>query len=134
MATGAAIADVSAHATQKINRAKDAGLYEYFCRNVLAGPCPADIDDQLKPFQKRGLGTRVDLADAFTRFHLQRSRKIEPGVEASDEDYVDAAYRTVLGREPDAGGRKDQLNFLHDTGQRLQLIRSMLQSPEFQSK
>ena len=53
---------------------------------------------------------------------------------SSDEDYLKAAYRVALGRDPDEGGAADNLTFIQDTGNRKQMLRSLLESVEFKNQ
>lgn len=131
-ATGAELAAYSEKITDRADRRKDASLYEYFCKNALSSPCPADISNRLEPY----LGddkSRVDLADAFARLKAA-SVASDPTAPLSDEAYVKAAYQVALGRDPDPSGCAANLKYVEDTGDRGGMMRSLLQSAEFKTK
>ena len=131
-ATGAELAAYADAITDASSRAKDASLYEYFCRNALGGPCPADIYARLAPHRADG-ESRVSTADAFVR--MWASEHKQAGADyVTDQEYLSAAYQVVLGRVPDADGAAANLAFIERTGEREQMLRSMLQSQEFRSK
>jgi hypothetical protein len=50
---------------------------------------------------------------------------------SSTDIFFQAAYHTVLAREPDSTGAQVNLKFLQDGGERKQLLRAMLTSAEF---
>lgn len=132
-ATGDAIDTYSRNITEGVRLGADADLVQLFCVNTTGAACPADIGDRLKAFGYTDGGTGVDLAYAFTLMAAD-AKDGQADQASSDEDYVAAAYRVALGREPDAGGAQTGLAFLKDTGERKTLLRSMLQSEEFRSK
>ncbi|MBI1340421.1 DUF4214 domain-containing protein [bacterium] len=134
-ASGDELAAYSEAITERVNRATDASLYEYFCATALAAPCPADLEARLAPFRTRGAGSRLDLADAFTRLRAAIEKDDPNGIsQLSDEEYLGAAYRVALGREIDDEGGRANLEFLRRTGERKTVLRSLLQSNEFRSK
>ena len=102
-----------------------------FCRNGLGGPCPADITTTLKTYGFTGSG--VDLAHAFAQIVADR-KDGDADFSSSDEDYLYAAYRVALGRDPDTGGAQDNLRLIQDTGERKTMLRSLLQSSEFKNQ
>lgn len=118
--------------TDAYKPAENVDLAEYFCVNALASPCPSDLDARLAPFRTRGVNSRLDLADAFTRMKAAADGG-DPAAVISDEAYVAAAYLVVLGRPIDAEGGRDNLEFVARTGERKQMLRSLLQSAEFKS-
>ncbi len=54
----------------------------------------------------------------------------------SAEDFVEAAYQAVLGREPDIGGRKHYLRAINALGDltRQQMLDTLLTSDEYNEK
>lgn len=132
-ATGAELVDYSENITDISSRAKDASLYEYFCLQALDGPCPADIDTRLNSYRSGQGESRVDVADAFIRMYAELHK--DPSTDyITDEEYLTATYRVVLGREPDESVWTDHLPFLQQTGERKLLLKNILSSAEFQSR
>jgi predicted small lipoprotein YifL len=131
-ATGVDLQQYSQNITDRTDRRKDASLWEYFCKTTLDAPCPADIQEKLAGFMAPD-GSRVDLADAFIRLKsttdLNDAQAVIP-----DELYVDSAYRVILGREPDPSGRANFIKFLGETGDRGNMARAILVSPEFRAR
>ena len=75
----------------------------------------------------------MDLAHAMGVM-LADEKDGETDQSSSDEDYLKAAYRVALGRDPDEGGAADNLTFIQDTGNRKQMLRSLLESVEFKNQ
>jgi hypothetical protein len=132
-ATGDALGTYSKNIAETIDLAANPDLVQRFCKNGLGGTCPADITAKLEQFGYAGGGTGVDLAHAFVMM-VADGKDGNPDLSASDEDYLGAAYRVALGRDPDAGGARDNLQFIQETGNRKAMLRSLLQSPEFQNQ
>jgi Domain of unknown function (DUF4214) len=132
-ATGEVLQDYSKNITETVKIGSDGELVQYFCMNVLAGPCPADIGERLRPFGFADDATGVDLGYAFA---MMAADAIDGAADfvSDDQAFLKGAYKAVLGREPDEGGGRSNLAFIQDTGQRRTLVRSMLESTEFQSK
>ncbi len=131
-ATGETLVDFSENVTDISTRAKDASLYEYFCKNALGGPCPADIDAKLNTYRSGQGESRVDAADAFVRMFAEAHK--DPATDyITDEEYLKAAYQVLFAREPDDSAWTDHLPYLQQTGERKLLLKNMLMSAEFQS-
>ncbi len=132
-ASGSELTEYSRRITEGADRRRDASLYEYFCQNALGAVCPPDIQEQLSPHLVTGGISRVHLADAFVRLRAAKDLG-DPGAIIPDEAYVAAAYQVILGREADATGAADHLNYIRSSGQRQGSIQAMLQSEEFRLK
>ncbi len=132
-ATGATLVAFSQEITKKVDPVGDASLIQYFCGTVTRQACPPDILERLKTNGLTSESNRVDLAYAFTMMAYGAADGTS-GNAMSDEDFLAVAYKTVLGRTPDQGGAKANLEFLKASGQRKTLLRAMLQSPEFRSR
>ena len=132
-ASGEALDTYSRNIAETVDIAANPDLVQRFCKNGLGGACPEDITDRLKEFGYASGGTGVDLAHAFVVM-VADQKDGNPDLSASDEDYLFASYRVALGRDPDEGGAKDNLRFIQDTGNRKAMLRSLLQSVEFQNQ
>jgi hypothetical protein len=132
-ATGPALVAYSKAITQKIDLGKNADLVQYFCHTALQQACPADIATRLKDYGFTGESDGVDLAYRFTLMAAD-AKDGAADKTASDEDFFAAAYKTILGREPDNEGAKANLDVIKNGGQRKTVLRGMLQSREFQSR
>jgi hypothetical protein len=132
-ATGPALVAYSKDITQKIDLGKNADLVQYFCQTSMQQPCPADIVARLKNYGFNGESDGVDLAYRFTLMAAD-AKDGNADKTASDEDFFVAAYKTILGREPDNEGAKANLELIKNSGQRKTVLRGMLQSREFQSR
>jgi hypothetical protein len=132
-ATGPALVAYSKDITQKIDLGKNADLVQYFCSSSMQQPCPADIVARLKDYGFTSESDGVDLAYRFTLMAAD-AKDGSADKTTSDEDFFVAAYKTVLGREPDTEGAKANLALIKDSGQRKTVLRGMLQSREFQSR
>lgn len=130
-ASGAALQAYAKNIAETIDLAGSADLVQRFCTNGLGAPCPQDINARLVEYGFVNGGTGVDLAHAFVMLAADR-KDADPDLIATDEDYLAMAYRVALGRDPDEGGARDNLRFIQDTGNRKQMLRSLLQSEEFQ--
>lgn len=129
-AEGEVLATYASAMADTVDLAANADLVQRFCKNGMGGPCPADIAARLKEAGFANGGTGVDLAHIFTVM-VADQKDGEQDFSSSDEDYLFAAYRVALGRDPDAGGAKDNLTFIQDTGERKTMLRSLLTSEEF---
>lgn len=132
-AAGPALDSYAKNIAETVDLATNSDLVQRFCKNGLGGPCPADITDKLVEFGYASGGTGVDLAHAFVMM-IADSKDGNPDLLATDEDYLGSAYRVALGRDPDEGGARDNLQFIQDTGNRKAMLRSLLQSQEFQNQ
>jgi len=131
-AAGAKLEAYSQNISETVELAASPDLVQRFCKNALGVACPTDITDTLKD-NGYVSGTGVDLAHAFVVM-LADKKDGETDFSSSDEDYVFAAYHVALGRDPDEGGARDNLVFVQDTGNRKQMLRSLLESEEFQQQ
>jgi hypothetical protein len=129
-ASGAALETYAKNIAETVDLAGSADLVQRFCKNGLGGPCGTDINARLTEYGYASGGTGVDLAHAFVMM-IADQKDANPDLIATDEDYLFAAYRVALGRDPDQGGSQDNLRFIQDTGNRKQMLRSLLQSEEF---
>lgn len=129
-ATGEKLAEYSSNITDIVSLGGNADLVQRFCKNAWATKCPADVAVKLGEFSFASGGSGVDLAAAFVMWAADE-KDANPDLSSSDEDFIWAAYRVVLGREPDAGGALSNLQFIKDGGDRKTLLRSMLESQEF---
>ena len=132
-ATGEVLQEYSENITETVKIGSDGELVQYFCLNVLAGPCPADIGERLRPYGFAEETTGVDLGYAFSMMAADAIDGTADFV-SDDQAFLKGAYKAVLGREPDEGGGRSNLAFIQDTGQRRTLVGSMLESTEFKSK
>lgn len=132
-ASGEALDTYAKNIAETVDLAANPDLVQRFCKNGLGGACPSDITEKLKEFGYASGGTGVDLAHAFVMM-VADGKDGNPDLIATDEDYLHAAYRVALGRDPDAGGAQDNLRFIQDTGNRKAMLRSLLQSEEFQNQ
>lgn len=131
-AAGATLKQYSDSITDRVRLDVNADLAQRFCKNLLSTPCPSDLVAKLEAYGFRGEGTGVELAAAFSNMEAdildgQTDQKSDP------ETFMRAAYKVILGREPDQEGAKVNLRFIKESGERNQLLRAMLQSPEFKS-
>jgi hypothetical protein len=132
-ASGEALDTYAKNIAETVDLAANPDLVQRFCKNGLGGACPSDITEKLKEFGYASGGTGVDLAHAFVMM-VADGKDGNPDLIATDEDSLHAAYRVALGRDPDAGGAQDNLRFIQDTGNRKAMLRSLLQSEEFQNQ
>lgn len=133
VAGGEKLQEYSANISEAVDLVANPDLVQRFCKNAFGAACPADITEKLSESGYGGGGTGVDLAHAFVVL-LADQKDGETDQSSSDEDYLDAAYRVALGRAPDAGGAQDNLTYIQDTGNRKQMLRSLLQSEEFKKQ
>jgi len=129
-ATGAVLANYSRNITRSFQLGKDASLVQLFCRNATGARCPADIADRLKTYGFVDNLDGVDLAHAFVAMAAD-AKDGSADKSSSDEDFLAAAYRVVLNREPDQGGATENLKYIKETSERKNMLRSMLESQEF---
>lgn len=129
-AVGEPLVAYAADISETVDLAANADLVQRFCANGVGGPCPVDIVARLKEAGFANGGTGVDLAHIFTVLVADKRDGVSD-FSSSDEDYLFAAYHVALGRDPDAGGAKDNLSFIQDTGERKTMLRSLLESEEF---
>lgn len=132
VAAGEKLQDYSKNIAETVDLAANPDLVQRFCKNGLGAACPADITETLKDYGYSS-GTGVDLAQAFVVMVADK-KDGEPDQSSSDEDYLYAAYHVALGRDPDDGGGMDNLTYIQDTGNRKQMLRSLLQSEEFKNQ
>jgi Domain of unknown function (DUF4214) len=133
VAGGEKLEEYSRNISETVDLVANPDLVQRFCKNALGATCPADITETLKANGYAGGGTGVDLAQAFVVM-LADTKDGEPDLSSSDEDYLFAAYRVALGRDPDEAGAADNLTFIQDTGNRKQMLRSLLESDEFKNQ
>ena len=131
-ATGAALTQYAENITGAVKLGANADLVQRFCRNMTGSPCPADIGEKLSAAGFGGQGSGVDLASAFAKMEADLIDG-QADQQSTAETYLRAAYKVVLAREPDEGGAQVNLKFLKEKGERGQLLRSMLQSAEFET-
>lgn len=131
-ATGAALAHYSENITHAVKLGANADLVQRFCKNMTGAACPPDIPASLSAAGFSGEGSGVVLASAFAKIEADKIDG-KADQQSTAETYLRAAYKVVLAREPDEGGAQVNLKFLKDTGERDQLLRSMLQSAEFKT-
>lgn len=131
-ATGPALVKYSENPTTPINLGTNADLVQRFCKNQTGQACPADIKEKLAAAGFSGGGSPVELAGAFTAMEADRLDAAADGA-SSEETYMQAIYKTILARKPDAEGALVNLQFLKSSGERKQLVRSMLMSSEFKT-
>lgn len=131
-AGGDKLEEYSRNIAETVDLVANPDLVQRFCKNAFASACPADIDQTLKDHGYNG-GTGVDLAQAFVVI-LADTKDGEADLSSSDEDYLAAAYRVALARDPDAEGGADNLTYIQDSGNRKQMLRSLLESDEFRKQ
>ncbi len=132
VAAGDKLQTYSENISETVDLAASPDLVQRFCKNGWGAACPPDITDKLKD-NGYVSGTGVDLAHAMVVM-LADEGDGETDQSSTDEDYLKAAYRVALGRDPDEGGAADNLTFIQDTGNRKQMLRSLLQSEEFKNQ
>lgn len=129
-ATGDKLVEYSYGIADIVNLSDNADLVQRFCKNAFDTRCPADITAKLDEFGFRWGGTGVALADIFTMWKADEFDG-RPDLSSTDEVYLRAAYKVALGREPDEGGAKANLDFIKQGGGRKEMLRSLLESQEF---
>lgn len=130
-ATGDTLAEYSRNITNTVDLGADAPLVKRFCKSALEGPCPSDLVPKLEASGYVAGGTGVDLAAAFAVW-LADEKDGNPDLSSSDEDYLWAAYKVALAREPDQSGAQSNLDFIRSpSGDRKTMLRSLLESQEF---
>jgi len=132
-AQGDALDEYARNIAETVDIAANPDLVQRFCKNGLGSVCPGDITVRLGEYGYASGGTGVDLAHAFAVM-VADQKDGDPDLTATDEDYLASAYRVALGRDPDASGARDNLRFIQDTGNRKQMLRSLLQSEEFRNQ
>lgn len=133
VAAGDKLQTYSKSISETVDLAASPDLVQRFCKNGMGAACPADITEKLKDNGYLNGGTGIDLAQAFVVM-LADQKDGETDLNSSDEDYLYEAYRVALGRDPDEGGGTDNLTFIQDTGNRKQMLRSLLESDEFKQQ
>ena len=128
--TGEKLAQYSSNITDIVSLGGNADLVQRFCKNAWATKCPGDVAGKLGEFGFASGGSGVDLAAAFVVW-VADEKDANPDLSSTDEDFLWAAYKVVLAREPDEGGALSNLQFIKDGGDRKALLRSMLESQEF---
>ena len=131
-AVGDKLAQYSAGITDIVSLNANADLAQRFCKNAFAARCPADVGTKLGEFGFASGGTGVDLANAFIVW-VADERDGNADLASKDEDYLWAAYKVALAREPDEGGANSNLAFIKDGGDRKSMLRSLLESREFKT-
>lgn len=131
-ATGDKLAQYSASITDIVSLSANADLAQRFCQNAFAARCPADVGTKLGEFGFASGGSGVDLANAFIVW-VADEKDGNADLASKDEDYLWAAYKVALAREPDEGGAKSNLAFIKDGGDRKGMLRSLLESREFKN-
>lgn len=132
-ASGPALENYSRNITRAVQVGKDASLVQLFCRNATGARCPEDIVEKLKAYGFTDNLDGVDLAHAFVMMAAD-AKDGAADQSSTDEDFLAAAYRVILAREPDEGGALTNLNYIKDTGERKNMLRSMLESEEFKNQ
>lgn len=132
-ASGDSLNTYSRNIAETVDIAANPDLVQRFCKNGFGTACPENITQQLEQHGYLGGGTGVDLAHVFVVMVADR-KDGDPDMSSTDEDYLLSAYRVALGRDPDADGAQDNLRFIQDTGNRKQMLRSLLQSQEFKNQ
>ncbi len=130
--TSEKLAEYSAGITDIVSLGGNADLVQRFCKSAFAAACPADVATRLGEFGFLSGGSGVDLANAFVVW-VADEKDGNADLSSSDEDYLWAAYKVALAREPDAGGAQSNLTFIKDGGDRKTMLRSMLESQEFKN-
>jgi Domain of unknown function (DUF4214) len=129
-ATGATLETYSRNITRAFQLGNDASLVQLFCRNATKERCPSDIGAKLKDYGFADNLDGVDLAYAFVGIAAD-AKDGTPDKSSSDEDFLASAYQVVLNREPDQSGALDNLKYIKESGERKNMLRSMLESKEF---
>jgi hypothetical protein len=129
-ATGAQLRHYAETVKETVRLGANADLAQRFCKNQTGVACSVNIADELKAEGFDGEGSVVDLAAAFTDIEADKLDHLQDHASSTDV-FFQAAYRTVLAREPDPAGAQVNLKFLQDGGERKQLLRTMLMSAEF---
>ena len=129
-ATGDKLAQYSAGITDIVSLGGNADLVQRFCQNAFAAPCPADVATKLGEFGYTSGSSGVDLANAFIVW-IADEKDGNADLASKDDDYVWAAYKVALGREPEGGGSAGNLDFIKGGGDRKSMLRSLLESNEF---
>ncbi len=129
---GEELAEYSSNITDIVSLGGNADLVQRFCKNAFAAACPADVATRLSEFGFFSGGSGVDLANAFVVW-VADEKDGNPDLASPDEDYLWAAYKVALGREPDEGGAVSNLAFIKDGGDRKTMLRSLLESQEFKN-
>jgi len=84
--------------------------------------------------RRPGSGRRLDLHvlpdPAVLRSTSEMAAELRALAGSGDAEFLDAAYRLLLGREPDPPGRESYLRFLRQGGGRDALVREMVSSAE----
>lgn len=132
-AQGDALDEYARNIAETVDLAANADLVQRFCKNGLGAACPDDITVRLGQYGYASGGTGVDLAHTFAVM-VADQKDGDPDLTATDEDYLVGAYRVALGRDPDDDGTNGNLRFIQDTGNRKQMLRTLLQSMEFKNQ
>lgn len=116
-----------------VTRSGDAVLLNYFCGTIAGRPCDDQLMAQLAQWGFADGKTVVDLAAAAT---LSTATPVapDPAKPVSDEEFVAAAYKAVLGREPDNAGFTNNLALLKTNNDRTQVLLGLIQSDEFKAR
>ena len=106
-------------------------------------PTPGEIDGDgtPRPEDSQGLAHRLLLSSEFRDSYFALARNVGPpvaeryaralGLVGSDAQFVDLLYEHFLGRPADSGGRQHYLDVLARGEARLDVLRAILRSDEF---
>lgn len=131
-ATGDKLAEYAGGITDIVSLGDNADLVQRFCQNAFAARCPADVGTKLGEFGYASGGSGVDLANAFVVW-IADEKDGNADLASKDDDYLWAAYKVALAREPDGDGAVSNLDFIKDGGDRKGMLRSLLESQEFKN-
>jgi hypothetical protein len=127
------LAKYSDHVKDKVELSKDSGLVQLFCLHSTGAKSSDGIESQLKEYGFDGRGATLDLASAMVKIYADAHDK-SPDQYSSDEDYLAACYQVVLGRAPDQGGAKANLELVRQgNDMRRHVLRSLIESEEFRN-
>ena len=130
-ATGEELKKFSREINHQIKVGRDGALIQRLCKNMSNAPCPPDTIEKLKAFGFETGKTGVDLGYAFVLMAADAKDGVADQ-KSSDEDFVVAVYRVILGREPDPEGEAHHLRLLKDQGMdRKAMVLGFLKSAEF---
>lgn len=134
-ATSSELVAFSRESTHAIKLSRDGALLQRYCWNMSDAACPADTVEVLNQFGFSDGETGVDLAYAFILMAAD-AKDGSADQKSSDEDFVAAAYRVTLGREPDAEGAVHHVAAINgkDIDARKSLVLNFLRSSEFTSQ
>jgi hypothetical protein len=134
-ATGASLEKFSKEIHREAAIGTHAALVQRFCMNMSGAACPPDTPGRLSTYGFTDGQTGVDLGHAFVKMAADE-KDGTPDQSSTDGDFIIAAYRVVLAREPDPGGAAHYAQFLAQPGEnrRGEMMLVFLKSPEFLAK